>query len=103
MIANSSKLEDGSNRPTITMYYCFYCDTGSLDLEEVRTHWENFHKSNNESSMFKYRENVEEQYKCAYCGESGTKSMLVNHIWKEHGQDRPVLLIKSNEGWICDK
>ena len=100
--AKKSKLDEEARKPTIIVYYCYYCDAGSLTLDIVRAHWRSFHMNEDDCTMFKYREIAEAQVKCAYCAETGTKAMLVNHIWESHGKNKPLLFIENEEeGWMC--
>lgn len=97
-VAKKTKSEDEKKA---TVFYCYYCDVGSTSLDAIRSHWTSMHKDD-ESSMFKYREHSDQRAKCAYCGEPGTKSILISHIKQKHGVDKALLLVEKDEdGWTC--
>ncbi|XP_016839024.1 uncharacterized protein LOC100121415 isoform X2 [Nasonia vitripennis] len=97
--AKKAKLDEEKKA---TVYYCYYCNMGSTSLDAIRSHWKMIHTNDSKSAIFKYKEHSEPRVKCAYCAEPGTKSILVNHIWQKHGNDKPVLLVERDEnGWMC--
>lgn len=84
-----------------TVYYCYYCNMGSIKLEKVRSHWKGNHK-NDARTTFKYKEHSENIVRCAYCAEAGTMAMLANHIKQTHGMSKETLLVeKEEDGWLC--
>ena len=62
--AKKLKLNGEARKPKIIVYYCDYCNRGSLKLDIVHAHWQKVHKNEDNFAMFMYYQIAEAQVKC---------------------------------------